>query len=211
MDLCLLCLCRSPASSSYCWQKWQWEGRLNQPLQVLATTSTFLPSSTVRLTSPNLQCEHSTLTPGAAKNSVSLTLLRCQDWLCHYIQCYWNDYKHTWPFLASTLHKTCWQLGKDLGRSWKKDSESGKDVLKQEPGVIQSIYLHKDKVQDGLITVHKYLHYWKTFNKGHNKTESWKMELWDKIQAKNEGEVLEMNAIKSLEPFTFACSKFAII
>lgn len=35
------------------------------------------------------------------------------------------------------------------------------------------------------------------------------MELWDKIQAKNEGEVLEMNAIKSLEPFTFTCSEFA--
>lgn len=36
------------------------------------------------------------------------------------------------------------------------------------------------------------------------------MELWDKIQAKKEVEVLDMNAIKSLEPFTFACSKFAI-
>lgn len=36
------------------------------------------------------------------------------------------------------------------------------------------------------------------------------MELWGKIQAKNEGEVLEMNAIKSLEPFTFARSKFAV-
>lgn len=36
------------------------------------------------------------------------------------------------------------------------------------------------------------------------------MEVWDKIQAKNEGELLETNAMKSLEPSTFACSKFAI-
>lgn len=36
------------------------------------------------------------------------------------------------------------------------------------------------------------------------------MELWGKIQAKNKREVLEMNAIKSPEPFTFAHSKFAV-
>lgn len=36
------------------------------------------------------------------------------------------------------------------------------------------------------------------------------MELWDQIQAKNKGELLEVNAIKPLEPFIFACSKSAI-
>lgn len=36
------------------------------------------------------------------------------------------------------------------------------------------------------------------------------MELWGKIRAKSKLEVLEMNAIKSLEPFTFAHSKFAV-
>lgn len=36
------------------------------------------------------------------------------------------------------------------------------------------------------------------------------MELSGKIQAKNKVGVLEMNAIKSLEPFTFAYSKLAV-
>lgn len=36
-----------------------------------------------------------------------------------------------------------------------------------------------------------------------------KLELWDQIQAKNEAELLEVNAIKPLGPFMFACSKSA--
>lgn len=44
------------------------------------------------------------------------------------------------------------------GWSCKKDSESGKDALKQESEVVQSFYFDKKKVQNGLITVHKYLY-----------------------------------------------------
>lgn len=115
--------------------------------------SLFLPSSTVGVASPDLQGK--LILPSVLQwQKFSLSY---RDWFCHFIQHYWNDYKHTWPCLASILHKRCWQIGKDSGWSCK-DSESGKDALKEEPEVIQSIYFHKEKVQNGLIRVHKYLH-----------------------------------------------------
>lgn len=80
------------------------------------------------------------------------------DYFCHFILRYWNDCKHPRSCLASILHKRYWQIGKHSGKSCKKDLESGKYALKQEPEVIQSIQFHKEKVQNGSITVHKHLH-----------------------------------------------------
>jgi len=64
--------------------------------------------------------------------------------------------------MIASIHGHVWQphCTKDvdkLERIQDGAARRGKDALKQEPEVIQSVYFHKKKVQNDLITVHKYL------------------------------------------------------